>query len=310
MVALATSAGLFCPFCRFLISAEAIHFKICYFSYRNVRIEETCFQPFRFFVFYLLAWTMLEPDYVQPELFHSAPSSSEPIHASDIAFDQNAFNQKKIDQNALDPGLTNEPDLDDDLDTIDDLDEFDPGLPGLNDLNSSEEISLEASLKTPWDKERDADLDAELLDESSLKTVLDMLAVLTTVEELSLLETLTDAQKRQVWRATPEALRNELKQIRATIATDDTTPSSSWKQSENPENYHESENFADSNQPRLKAGDWVVLQTHPKLTKAELIAIWEVIEVHGEYARVRTSHLGAHNYPIAWMILYPKPAAD
>src|SRR5689334_20707416 len=42
----------------------------------------------------------------------------------------------------------------------------------------------------------------ELLDGSSLKTVLDMLEVIDCVEELDLLETLTVAQKKQVWALT------------------------------------------------------------------------------------------------------------
>jgi hypothetical protein len=55
----------------------------------------------------------------------------------------------------------------------------------------------------------------ELLDVSSLNTVLDMLAVIDSAEELTLLELLTPAQKRQVWDATPDHLKRKLKQIRA-----------------------------------------------------------------------------------------------
>jgi hypothetical protein len=57
--------------------------------------------------------------------------------------------------------------------------------------------------------------DDDLLDEFSLGVVLAMLAVMETAEELTQLECLTDAQKRQVWDATPEAVKTRLKQLRA-----------------------------------------------------------------------------------------------
>jgi hypothetical protein len=55
----------------------------------------------------------------------------------------------------------------------------------------------------------------DLLDEFSLQIVLAMLAVMVSAEELSQLESLTDAQKRQVWTATPEEVKARLKQLRA-----------------------------------------------------------------------------------------------
>lgn len=55
----------------------------------------------------------------------------------------------------------------------------------------------------------------DLLDEMSLQTVLDMLAVMVTAEELTQLESLTPGQKRQVWFATPEDVKVRLKQIKA-----------------------------------------------------------------------------------------------
>jgi hypothetical protein len=65
------------------------------------------------------------------------------------------------------------------------------------------------------DVQPDSSSSVELLDASSLSTVLDMLAVIDSAEELSLLEALTPAQKRQVWDATPDSLKTQLKQIRS-----------------------------------------------------------------------------------------------
>ena len=52
---------------------------------------------------------------------------------------------------------------------------------------------------------------AELLDQSSLNTVLDMVEAIETAEELALLETLTSAQKRQVWSAISDEQKLRLK---------------------------------------------------------------------------------------------------
>lgn len=57
-------------------------------------------------------------------------------------------------------------------------------------------------------------MEAALLDPSSLRTVLEMLTVIDSVEELAMLETLTPAQKRQVWDATPESTKVRVRQIR------------------------------------------------------------------------------------------------
>jgi hypothetical protein len=115
-----------------------------------------------------------------------------------------------------------------------------------------------------------------------------------------LLETLSDAQKRQVWRATPEPVRIKLKQIREASYFESTLEESG------PENWNHLEpNLGNSNQPGLSAGNQVVLIAKPKLTAAELIAIWDVIEVHGRSARIKAEQLGIRNYPISWMIGYP-----
>jgi hypothetical protein len=147
--------------------------------------------------------------------------------------------------------------------------------------------------------DRDADGGA-LLDEASLNTVLDILSVLTTVEELAMLEALSTVQKRQVWSKTPEAVKDKLKRLRdanqtRSVPLDDQTSVALA--------------HGDGNQLSLHVGDWVVLAANPKLTKAELVAIWDVVEVHEDYARIKTQHLGLRNYPIDWIVRYPKPVS-
>jgi hypothetical protein len=60
----------------------------------------------------------------------------------------------------------------------------------------------------------------DLLDEMSLQTVLDMLAVMVAAEELTQLESLTPAQKRQVWMSTPEDVKVRLRQMKAAAQTE------------------------------------------------------------------------------------------
>ncbi|MFM7423500.1 MAG: hypothetical protein ACKO7W_00605 [Elainella sp.] len=61
-------------------------------------------------------------------------------------------------------------------------------------------------------------------------------------------------------------------------------------------------------QPTVHLGDWVVLHAQPKLSKAEMLAIWQVIEVQGNYARIATQPLGSRVYPMSRLSIYPKPA--
>ncbi|NJO80391.1 MAG: hypothetical protein HC827_19020 [Cyanobacteria bacterium RM1_2_2] len=72
---------------------------------------------------------------------------------------------------------------------------------GMSDLDSGLDY-VQASVA------RDAAPAMALLDASSLNTVLAMLEVIDSAEELALLETLTLEQKRQVWDATPEPVEN------------------------------------------------------------------------------------------------------
>ncbi|WNZ22843.1 hypothetical protein HJG54_08220 [Leptolyngbya sp. NK1-12] len=179
----------------------------------------------------------------------------------------------------------------------------------------------------------------ELLDASSLHTVLTMLEVIDSLEELALLETLTPAQKRQVWDATPEPTRMRLKQLRAGAAQPNEAPlqrpnrepieaSTSLSlidSSELEEDWFDSSDETSdldalaeidltaheplnlSAQSTVAVGNWIVLQAQPNLSRAELMAIWEVVEVRGNYARIRAESLGARTYPTAWMAIYPQP---
>jgi predicted Fe-S protein YdhL (DUF1289 family) len=193
----------------------------------------------------------------------------------------------------------------------------------------------------------------DLLDELSVQTVLDMLAVMVTAEELTQLESLTPAQKRQVWMATPEDVKLRLKQIKASTQAESQAREQSTKQSteqsteekeesdeleeleeldepEEPEErleemgeaiaYAASESINFINLPlfpnsyRLdtppvkqtaQVGDWVVLKAEPRLTSAELVAVWKIVAIQGEQAQIEAKGLGSRQYPMSWMVRYP-----
>ena len=176
----------------------------------------------------------------------------------------------------------------------------------------------------------------ELLDESILSTVLDIVEAIETAEELALLETLTSAQKRQVWAAISDEQKQRLKQIRnatSVITTDPIAPQEANEsleestldleaedlelpaelQDELEEIAHaELEGFmaepsGEPDRPRAKVGDRVVLLPQPQLNSAELIAIWDVVEIHEETAQIEVKHLGTRHYPLSWLVVYPEP---
>lgn len=198
-----------------------------------------------------------------------------------------------------------------------------------------------------------AETQDELLDELSLQTVLDMSAVMVTAEELTQLENLTPAQKRQVWIATPEDVKLRLKQLKAAAQTkfQPTEPSpeekgeqkhpnknlnhleelDKLKELEEPDEsldemgeaiddaVSESLDFLDlpllqnsydlgkqSVQSLVRVGDWVVLKAEPRLTKAELIAVWKVVAIQEGQAQIETANLGSRQYPLSWMVGYPE----
>ena len=181
----------------------------------------------------------------------------------------------------------------------------------------------------------------DLLDELSLQTVLDMLAVMLAAEELTQLESLTPEQKRQVWFATPEDVKLRLKRLKASAQaespaaeqlTDARVGTEEANESEEPEEPEESLdemgaiddtdsesiNFinlplfqnsyglnASSVDPAFQVGDWVVLTAEPRLTAAELVAVWEIVAIEGEQARIEAKGLGSRQYPMSWMVSYP-----
>lgn len=227
-----------------------------------------------------------------------------------------------------------------------------------------------------------------------------MLEVIDTVEELALLESLTPAQKRQVWEATSIATRDRLKQLRAgqplgqpasptveqaaigepathathslvslnrvnssrdnpvsmetlDLARDRSHQSTQTDRPETDLTTHLTEPPSTQSvlieaieatdlapepnrtieetaaidlaaqqeeinlmlqeplnldaHPTVAVGDWIILQAKPRLTRTELMAIWEVVEVQGNYARILAEGPGTRIYPAAWMLLYPKP---
>lgn len=194
----------------------------------------------------------------------------------------------------------------------------------------------------------------DLLDELSLQTVLDMLAVMVTAEELTQLESLTPAQKRQVWFTTPEDVKLRLKQIKALAQTasrdverstadpEEIKELNKSVESEESEELAESEeldeldesldemgeaiDYTDSEsvnfinlplfqssyglntppvEPTFQVGDCVVLTAEPRLTAAELVAVWEIVAIQGEQAQIKAKGLGSRQYPLSWMVSYP-----
>jgi NADH dehydrogenase/NADH:ubiquinone oxidoreductase subunit G len=178
----------------------------------------------------------------------------------------------------------------------------------------------------------------DLLDEMSLQTVLDMLAVMVAAEELTQLESLTPAQKRQVWMSTPEDVKVRLRQMKAAAQTE-SQPTERSEEKGEPEELDELEeseesldemgeaiDYADSesinfinlplfqnsydlNTPLVEqtfqVGDRVVLKAEPRLTTAELIAVWKIVAIDEEQARIEAKGLGNRQYPISWMVSYP-----
>jgi len=179
----------------------------------------------------------------------------------------------------------------------------------------------------------------DLLDELSLQTVLEMSAVMVTADELTQLESLTPAQKRQVWLATPEEVKLRLKQIKAAAQAESRPVDRSTEEKEKLEVLKELEELEESLEemgeaiddagsesidflnlplfensygsiePQVEStaqiGDWVVLKAEPRLTTAELLAVWKVVAIEGEAARIEAKGLGNRQYPMSWMVVYP-----
>ncbi|HEY9629268.1 MAG TPA: hypothetical protein V6C84_18355 [Coleofasciculaceae cyanobacterium] len=158
----------------------------------------------------------------------------------------------------------------------------------------------------PSNSEDQSDSESQLLDDSSLNTVLDMLTVIDSAEDLALLERLTLAQKRQVWDATPEAVRMRLKQIRSARPPEALSqpPQVKHPEAESPEPKPALQQAAPE-AVSLKQGDRVVLVAKAQLTAAEMQAIWEVVKVETDHVHIRTQGLSDRKYPLSWMVYYP-----
>lgn len=163
--------------------------------------------------------------------------------------------------------------------------------------------------------------DDQLLDASSLSTVLDMLAVIDCAEDLALLEYLSPPQKRQVWDATPEAIKLNLKQIRLAAssspkASDNSAPDNSASgnlasgnlASATSLEIPEPTNYLQETLPisAIQTGDRVILLAKPQLTATEMNIVWEVIKVEADQVYIRASGVSDRQYPLAWIVRYPR----
>jgi uncharacterized membrane protein YqiK len=184
---------------------------------------------------------------------------------------------------------------------------------------------------------------AELLDQSSLNTVLDIVEAIETAEELTLLETLTPAQKRQVWSTISDEQKQRLREIRTREhATSDraiaeqeldqkkpntqlevsslTLEAEDLEAEDLPLDLQEDleeltptelahlmvEQSGTAEQPSIEVGDRVVLLPKPQISSAELIAIWDVVDIQDNTAQIETKRLGTRHYPLSWMVIYPE----
>jgi hypothetical protein len=152
----------------------------------------------------------------------------------------------------------------------------------------------------------------ELLDQASLQTVLDMLAVAEMVDELEILEVLTPAGQQQVWDALPKATRLRLKQLQAGV-----TLAPSCQLPAHPTIADEANNQSPTvseplmtaiDEPELQVGDRVVLNAKPHLTVTELLAIFEVVRIQDNLVQVKAARMGLRRYPMNWLVLYARKA--
>jgi hypothetical protein len=197
----------------------------------------------------------------------------------------------------------------------------------------------------------------ERLNASELQTVLDMLAVMETAEELKILECLTLQQKRQVWDATPHELRVKLHHIKnshhgssaiAVTPTRDLQPKSVSPQTIDVKEFQSvklepqataadaiDSDELDSTYPDLEnvhlddldltehsqyersptasniaIGDRVVLKAKPELSKAELMAIFEVTELQDDVVHCKADPLGGRRYPLDWLVVYSRSTSE
>jgi hypothetical protein len=146
------------------------------------------------------------------------------------------------------------------------------------------------------------------LDRSSLETVLTMLALAETADELDILEKLTDTQQAQVLDALADDMKRKLCQLHPALA--ERFPLLVTKNSPHQPAKTIPEAIAPDisklTEPNLAIGDRVVLKAKPHLTTAELLAIFEVVAVQEEWVKVRADRVGTRRYVVEWVLLYEK----
>ncbi len=140
--------------------------------------------------------------------------------------------------------------------------------------------------------------------------MLDMLAAMKTAEELDILESLTEAQKRQIWAATPRDIKAKLWNLRQAAIAEASPPtielaSKPLESSPSVSYLPDPINTVGSQTP-IGVGDRVVLKAKPDLTVAELKAIFEVVAIEAEQVRVKTVGVEPKAYPLDWLVLYAK----
>lgn len=144
------------------------------------------------------------------------------------------------------------------------------------------------------------------LDRSSLETVLTMLALAETAEELDILEMLTDTQQVQVLDALADDMKRKLCQLHPVLS--ERFPllisENSFHQASKVISEAISPDESPLVEPPLAIGDRVVLKAKPHLTTAELLAIFEVVAVQEEWVKVRADRLGTRRYLAEWVVFY------
>ena len=144
--------------------------------------------------------------------------------------------------------------------------------------------------------------EVDLLDAPSLETAVTIAELIDadSLAELNLLETLTPAQKLQVWEALSEAVQDRLVELR------DLADANSGKAELGTTANVSADDNAASPAPPLSVGDHVVLHAKPQMKAAELKAIWKVAQINGSNACISTPGITNRTYPMHWMTLYPE----
>lgn len=149
--------------------------------------------------------------------------------------------------------------------------------------------------------------DDGLLDADTLDALIAMLDAATVAEDLQGLESLTVEQKQQLWvelsKETQQKIRDLKDQARsAFIATEPTSPDD--------EEYSPDWDEPQTSTPPFpgQVGDRAVLIAKPHFSRAELLAIFEVVRVlpGGQRVLLKAEGLSQRSYQSDWVLVYPK----